>query len=597
MDSSKQKIEYNQILQFSSSSLNINTMLQTKIAEQLKRIIKAKSVEIEVFAPENPKHGHYSTNAALKLAKVLKKNPFEIGEKIKKLLETKKFFERIEVVPPGFINFWISEEILETELKTIIKSEDDYGQSENLKGKKVMLEFTDPNPFKEFHIGHLYTNIVGESLARILEANGARVKRANYQGDVGMHAAKAIWGIKKKMASEKMNLTELAKRTLDYRIKFMGVGYALGDKGFTENEAIKLEIVDLNKKIFALDKDIKEIYQKGRKWSLDYFEKIYKRLGTKFDFYYFEREAGEVGFKIVKDGLKRGLFEESDGAIIFPGEKYGLHRRVFINSQGLPTYEAKELGLAPTKYKDFKYDLSLIITANEIIDYFKVLIMALKQIYPKLGARTRHIPHGMVRFASGKMSSRTGNVVKGEDLLEEVKKGVLKIIEKGERKISAKERGDVAEAVALAAIKYAFLKTSIGSDMVFDFKRALSLEGDSGPYIQYTYARLKSVLRKASGWPKKIDFMLLDTEPEKAVVRELIYFPDAVSRAAERLETNIITEYLYKLAGALNVFYETTPILKADRPLRENRLNLIRAATIVLKNSLRLLGIKAPERM
>ncbi len=579
-------------------------MLKAKIEQLIKKAAASflrksafslrKSALVEVFPPDNEKFGHYSTNIALKLAKLKHKNPLTVAEEIVSKLKTKnlKLFEKIEIAPPGFINFWLSEETIANELKTVVKLKDNYGRLDAMKGRKVIVEFTDPNPFKEFHIGHLYSNIVGEALSRIFEANGAIVKRANYQGDVGMHVAKAVWGMMTKMKREKISLLELGKRTLDYRIKFMAESYAKGAKAFENDAKTKIEIAELNKKIYNLDKEVKDLYKKGRAWSLEYFEEIYKRLGTKFDFYYFERDVGKAGAQVVKDYLKKGIFEESDGAIVFPGEKYGLHRRVFINSAGLPTYEAKELGLAMIKYKNFPCDVSVIVTGNEIVDYFKVLIAAIKQIDPRLGEKIKHIPHGMVRLASGKMSSRTGDVIKGEDLLNEVKKRILKIARSPEAR-----NKETAEKVAVGAVKYSLLKGSLGQDIVFDIGKSLSIKGDSAPYIQYTYARLKSILRKAHNLPQKPDFLLLATDLEKAVMRQLIYFPDAVSRAADLRETNIIADYLFKLANALNSFYESEPILKAEKPLRENRLNLILAATIILKNGLNLLGIKAPERM
>ncbi|MCX6702290.1 MAG: arginine--tRNA ligase [Candidatus Wolfebacteria bacterium] len=576
-------------------------MIKAKIENLLKQAVGKKAATIEVFPPDNEKFGHYSTNIALKMAKIEKANPLLLAEKIVKNLNEKSpknFFEKIEIVAPGFINFWLSEKILSEELKSIIKKDKNYGKSDTWKNKKAIVEFTDPNPFKEFHIGHLYSNIVGETLARIFEKNGAKVKRANYQGDVGMHVAKAIWGMMKKMKSEDLSLAQLSKQTLDHKVKFMGESYSLGAKAFEEDEKAKLEITDLNRKIFALDKEIKDIYIKGRKWSLEYFEKIYKRLGVKFDFYYLESKVAEIGAKLVRENLKKGIFEISEGAVVFPGEKYGLHRRVFINSNGLPTYEAKELGLAPTKFKNFPYDISIIVTGNEIIDYFKVLLAALNKINPKLAKRTKHITHGMIRLPSGKMSSRTGDVIKAEDLLEKIKIGALKTLMSSKReKITKSKEQEVAEMISIGAVKYSLLKASLGSDIIFDFEKSLSFEGDSGPYLQYTYARLKSILRKAGHFPSKTDFMLLKTDSEKSLIRQLIYFPEVIVRAAETRETNIITEYLFKLATAINYFYEKEPILKVLKLLRGNRLNLIHAATIVLKNGLEILGIKTPEKM
>ncbi len=565
-------------------------------------ILGYKSEEIALEHPENPEHGDYSTNIALVLAKKLGKNPRDVAELIAKEITPVKNVEKIEVAGPGFINFFLSREYFFSALQDIQKKKDAYGKRSASKGGKVMVEFTDPNPFKEFHIGHLYSNIVGESLSRLFEATGATVKRANYQGDVGLHVAKAVWGMKKDMESQGMTLQALGKRTLRERVQFLGGAYAKGAKTYEEDAQAKLGIEDLNQKIFALDKAVKELYQKGKKWSLEYFEEIYKRLGTKFDYYYFESEVGKTGLALVQQGLDKGIFEKSQGAVIFPGEKYGLHSRVFINSLGLPTYEAKELGLAPTKYKDFKYDLSVIITGNEIIDYFKVLLAALKKMNPSLAEKTRHLSHGMVRLPEGKISSRTGSVITAESLLQDVKSRVSQIMESSGTEIPAIEKENVAEVIALGAMKYSLLRVGLGKDIIFDFDKSLSLEGESGPYLQYTYARCKSILRKSKPNLVKLSLAKLSltkfTPEEMALLRLLYRFEEVVQEAAEKFSPNLLCNFVFDLAQRYNLFYNTNPVLKAETEETKNfRLLLTASVAQVIKNGLSLLGIVAPERM
>ncbi len=566
--------------------------------------LKVKEVQLE--HPENPEHGDYSTNVALVLAKKLGKNPQEVAEEIigKLKIENWKFLDKVEVAGPGFINFFLSRDYFFSALEDIQKKKDTYGKNSSQKGKKVMVEFTDPNPFKEFHIGHLYSNIVGESLSRLFQAAGAQVKRANYQGDVGLHVAKAVWGMKKDMESHGMTLKALSEKPLTERARFLGNAYAKGAQAYEEDPQAKLEIEDLNQKIFALDKTVKELYQKGRKWSLEYFETIYKRLGTKFDQYYFESEVGKIGLALVQKGLERGIFEKSQGAVIFPGEKYGLHSRVFINSLGLPTYEAKELGLAPTKYKDFKYDLSVIVTGNEIIDYFKVLLAALKKIDPSLAEKTRHLSHGMVRLPEGKMSSRTGNIVTGESLLDEVKARVTKVMDTLGNEIPKEDRAKTAEVIAQGAVKYSLLRVGLGKDIIFDFDKSLSLEGESGPYLQYTYARCKSILRhsklssaKLSSAKLQLSRAKFSTE-EVSILRLLYRFEEVVQEAAEKFSPNLVCNFVFDLAQRYNLFYNTNPVLKAESEEVKNfRLLLTASVAQVLENGLSLLGIKTPERM
>ncbi len=332
--------------------------------------------------PANFQMGDFASNAALKYAGKLHQQPMHVAESIVRNFPQTKGVEKIDIAKPGFINFWISQPYAIQELQTILAQKDAYGKSEKYKGKKILLEYTDPNPFKEFHIGHLFSNIVGESLVRLHEYAGAEVKRANYQGDVGMHVAKSVWGMRKKMKTESMRIEELEQKSLQERIKFLGESYALGARQFEENQTAKDEITTINKQIYLRDPSLLNVYQKGRSWSLDYFETIYKRLDTNygngFDYYFFESEVGDIGLSIVKEFLEKGIFQESNGAIIFPGEKYGLHNRVFINSLGLPTYEAKELGLAVKKYEAYPFDTAIVVTGNEINTTFIIPIIISK---------------------------------------------------------------------------------------------------------------------------------------------------------------------------------------------------------------------------
>lgn len=576
-------------------------ILITEIIEKALRELDITDVVVEIEQPKDTDHGDFSSNVALIVGKVLKRSPRELAKEIVKNIEdgisNVEFLDKVEIAGPGFINFWVSNEVLFKNIQQITEKKDEYGKSDVLKSKRVMVEFTDPNPFKEFHIGHLYSNTVGESLSRLFEANGANVKRANYQGDVGLHVAKALYGLQQKLKNSGFTIHEWEKKDLKERAKFLGEAYALGANAYEENEEAKKEIAELNKKVFEKDSSIQELYEKGRQWTLDYFEEIYKRLGTKFDFYYFESVAGPIGLQLVLENLKKGIFEESEGAVIFPGKKYGLHNRVFINSLGLPTYEAKELGLAPTKYKDFAYDTSIIVTGNEINEYFRVLLKALSLISPDLAAKTTHISHGMVRLPSGKMSSRTGNVVTGESMLDEAKKKAEEIAKNIEYRTENKEKSkdDVSEVIGVGAVKYALLKNGIGKDVKFDFDEVVSFEGNSGPYLQYTYVRTHSILEKAKAKTYEFSARTKLEKEEAEVVRHLLHFQDVIKRAAGEYSPNLIATYLYELAQKFNLFYEKHQIIESKHA--DFRLALTEATGQVLKNGLYLLGIKMVERM
>ena len=574
-------------------------MLREEIRKNIIKTAQAhwpgtKIPEFSVSVPENLEHGDYATNIAMLLGRFLKENPLEIASALAQELNRENAKFSAEAAPPGFINFLVSEKYITEKLD---ETRYEVSVTSKWQGKRIIVEFTDPNPFKEFHIGHLYTNIVGETISRLLEASGAVVGRANYQGDVGLHVAKAIWGMQRRIHDTRITIHDLEEKSLEKRIQFMGESYAESNRAYEEDEKAKEEIASLNKKIFALDPEVADIYSKGRGWSLEYFENIYKRLGAKFDFYYFEREVGETGLQLVKEYLDRGVFEKSDGAIVFPGEKYGLHRRVFINSEGLPTYEAKELGLAPKKQKDFPHDLSIIVTGNEIIEYFKVLVAALIQIYPDLGKKTLHIAHGMVRLPAGKMSSRTGEVVRAENLLNSVKEKVLIRMEASDD-FSAEEKEEVSEKIALGAVKYSLLRVGVGKDIVFDVDTSLNMEGDSGPYLQYTYARFRSILRKAGEGSEKLPSLLSLTEVEKRLSLALLRFGEALEDSANSFSPSTLATYLHNTAMLANEFYHTHPVTQeSDEEKKQFRLKLIQLLTKTLQVGLGILGIDAPEKM
>ncbi len=532
------------------------------------------------------------------------KNPCEVSLRIKdELLQSPKIknhFSKIDVVEPGFINFWLKDEVFIKNIGEILAKGDEYGSNKNLKNKKIIIEFTDPNPFKEFHIGHLMSNAIGESISRLYEAQNAEVKRACYQGDVGLHVAKTI------LAMSELPENSLPQDSAPFqeKVMFLGSAYAVGNDSYESGGNWKQKVNDLNKKIYERNNPIiNQLYDWGRKISLEYFEKIYDRLGMKsqkngkhFDFYFFESETGKRGKEKVEEYLKKGIFTESDGAIIFPEEKSGLHTRVFISSEGLPTYEAKELGLAEIKYGKYKYDTSIIITGNEINEYFKVLLKAIEFIFPEIAKKTKHLSHGMLRLPTGKMSSRTGDVITAMGLLADIEKRILEKI--ADRDLSEEEKSEIAGKVSLAAVKYSILKQSIGKDIIFDFDKSISFEGDSGPYIQYAYVRTQAILRKAD--EEKIaelkDINKVKNIGISDVERLMQKFPEVVEMAAEKFAPNYICSYLVELCRVFNSYYEKNKIV-SDNDIGKYRISLTRVVGIILKNGLNLLGIPVPEKM
>ncbi len=535
-------------------------------------------------------HGDYASSAALVYAKQLAIAPRALAEKIVAGLGTIEGVSRIEIAGPGFINFTLSPAHLAAALEEGRINTEEWGGSVLHKGKKIIVEYTDPNPFKEFHIGHLMSNAIGESIARLHMFAGAEVKRACYQGDVGLHVAKAIWGyinLPDDVATRSANEWEKNRELSQW-----GIAYKLGSARYEEPDGkVKAEIIEINKKVYSKsDTKINEVYDLGRSTTLAHFEELYAILGTKFDFYFFESATGSFGKEIVQSHIDDGVFKVSEGATVYEGEKKGLHTRVFLNSEGLPTYEAKELGLSKMKYEKFPYDTSVIVTGNEINEYFKVLLAAMADVFPELAAKTRHISHGMMRLQEGKMSSRTGNVVTGESLLND-----LTEVARGHAADSrADDKEKLAEEVAVAAIKFQILKGGTSKDIIFDRERALSVEGDSGPYLQYAHARTRAIMEKAkdAGVGGELDASLAPSELARIVYR----FHDIVLHAQKELEPHIVANYLITVASAFNSWYAQEQILDGT-PAAAHKVALTDIVRITLQNGLWLLGIPAPEKV
>lgn len=525
-------------------------------------------------------------------------NIFDYTEALKNNLITE--VGGVEAVSPRFINIHLSKQFFADSIKEVLERQEEFGNTNLLEDQNIIVEHTQPNPFKEFHIGHLMNNAIGESVARILRANGAYTKSVSYHGDVGLHVAKTIWAI---MHSD-FFVSEF--------VGDFGRAYSLGNKAYEEDEEARKQIIEINKKIYDRSyEEVNSIYDKGKVVSLEYFESIYKRLGSHFDEKFFESQSGEVGKQIVLENVGK-VFEEGEaGAIIFKGENFEpkTHTRVFINKEGLPTYEAKEVGLAKIKKDKWAYNRSITITANEQDAFFNVVEVAIGEVFPELKGKLHHLSHGMLKLTSGKMSSRTGDVITAESLIEQVKEKIkekikdpssLEATTRQSRELTEEEKENIAEVVAIGAIKYSILRQAVGGDIIFDFEKSISFEGDSGPYLQYAYVRARAVLEKASHFAKASQDTFTEV-PEGWVnvgVEKLLYrFPEVVEKASKEYSPHHLVTYLTELAGAFNSFYATEKIADESDPSSPYKLAITNAVSVILQNGLKLLGIKTVERM
>lgn len=560
--------------------------MEQKLQDAVREALITMGASDVLFAIEWPAdlaHGDFATNAALAAAKTLGRSPLSIAEELVSKLKDTLGDEaaKIEAAGPGFVNITLTHSAIADILASAAR-DDSWGTGNTNSGRSVMIEYSNPNPFKEIHIGHLMSNVIGEALSRVLEASGARVIRDTFGGDVGPHVAKTLWAIKKK------GMTDLASASE------IGGAYTHGSNAYEENPEAKAEIDALNTQIYDIvakqdtpesltdeERSILALWRKGREVSMEEFARIFAILGTRFDYIFYDSDTTKGGMSVVRNGIERGVFEESDGAVIYRGEKKGLHTLVFITSRGTPTYETKDIGLAFLKEERHPTDEVVIITAIEQIGHFEVVLAALEEIAPLLAKKTKHVPHGLLRLTTGKMASRRGNIITASALIKDM---VTAASEKNTDPL-------VAEQVAVAAIKYMILRQAPGGDIIFDPEKSLSLEGDSGPYLQYALVRAKSVIAQS-------DVAADSTEmPEKIydLERLVIRFPEVARRAEAARAPHLVAQYLTQLAGEWNSFYAQNRIRGGE--YEAYKLTLANAFVATMERGLGLLGIPVPEKM
>ena len=555
-----------------------NILYMEEIRGKLKQAIKNLydfDFDPDLAPAPNNIDADYSTNAPLKLAKELHKPPMQIAEELKaKAWQGDSSMIKSSITPPGFLNFTLDSNYLSESINSLFSDFDANVKSTTYEGKTIICEFSDPNPFKILHVGHLYTSIVGDSIGRLYEYAGARVIRANFGGDVGLHVAKTMYAL-------------LQKDNSNLQIEDIANCYIKGTALYDEDEKAHAEITKLNKEIYKInsenlhDTKLAELYWRGRELSYEYFDQFYDTIGVKFDKYYPESTVASLGLKTVKEQLKNGIYEMSDGAVIFDGDKFGLHTRVFVNKEGVPTYEAKDIGLIFTKWQDWHFDKSIIITGSEQLDYMKVVLKSVEQYAPDLVAKTTHLTHGLVKLPGGiKMSSRKGNFLKAIDVLDMIKDELQN------------EYNSTDGKVSLAATKYAFLKYKMGGDIIFDPKESVKMTGNSGPYLLYSAVRAKKILQNCHN-SKNIDYTYNDYE--KSLAKKLIEYKNVLQDAVTEIAPHKLANYLYELAQVFSRFYENCPV--AGSKEETSRTKLVKVYLNTMTHGLNLLGIKIPEEM
>ncbi|MBT4870211.1 MAG: arginine--tRNA ligase [Candidatus Diapherotrites archaeon] len=526
------------------------------------------------------------------LAKEIKENPVEIAKIISKEL-TSDFLEKVEAKGP-YINFFISKGNLSSSTLSNIFE----GKLINIKEKgKVMIEYSGPNTNKPLHLGHLRNNSLGMAYSNLMEAVGLKVIRANIINDRGIHICKSMLAYQK-FANGKTPESEGKKSD-----HFVGDMYVLYNEKVKENPLLEKEAKELLKKWEENDKETIKLWEKMNKWALDGMKKTYKLFGSEFDEWFFESEffKKKAGHKLVEEGLTKGVFQKEDNGAVAAILEPEIPNKIIMRGDGTALYATNDLGVTQYRFDKFGIDRCFWVVANEQDLYFKQLFSMFDKLGRKWAKDCHHISYGMVNLTSGKMKSREGTVVDADDIITQVKDIALVEIKKRYSDLDEKEIEKRALAIALSAIKFYLLKNAAKKEITFDPVESLSFEGETGPYLQYSFARAKSILRKANEEGKKYkreNFDLLTHDKEKELVIELGKFSSAVEKSFEQFSLHSIAHNLLGIAEKFNSFYHEVPVLKSDsKELLNARLSLVEATTIVIAKGLEILDIVAIEKM
>lgn len=567
--------------------------MKKEVAEILKKALKKKNInlsleEIEklIEIPPSSEIGDFAF-PCFSLASKLKMPPEEIAQELRREIgNPPKDFEDIQEIGP-YINFFIDRKALALNLiKEILEKKENYGKIPISKNPiTTMIEFPSPNTNKPLHIGHLRNMAIGEAVSRISEFNGEKIIRANLNNDRGIHICKSMAAYQMYGKNSKP----------DKNIKsdhFVGKYYSMFGQKSEKNEKLEL----LSHRLLQLweqgDSETIQLWKQMNKWALDGFKETYNKFNIYSDIEYFESQIYEKGKEIILQGIKDGIFEKrKDGAVIINLEKEGLGEKVLLRIDGTSVYITQDIYLAQLKFKDFNLSKSYYITGNEQEHHFQVLFSILK----KLGFKQslKHLSYGMVRLPEGKIKSREGiSGVSADEIINKVQKFVKKELI-SRYKLSKKELEQRSLKIALAAIRYPLLKIDINKDMLFNPKESIAFEGNTGPYLLYSYARASSILKKIKKG-KELLLEELDTQ-EIDLIKKLSEFKDTLEKSYTLLNPALLANYSYSLAQIFNEFYHTCPVIDSEK--QEFRIMLVNAFRQVLKNSLFLLGIDILEEM
>lgn len=590
--------------------MDIKTELQASISKAIAAIYQAENMEVKLEKTNVDFQGDY-TFVVFPLLRISKKNPEttanEIGEWLK---QNEPLVNSVNTVK-GFLNIELND-IIWNRFLTDNWQNQRFCTSTVGGGEKVMVEYSSPNTNKPLHLGHMRNILLGYSVAEILKANGYQVTKANLINDRGIHICKSM------LAWEKFGHGETPSSSGIKGDHLVGKYYVEFDKqnkksiaeliasGVSQEAAEKqspllLETQEMLRKWEAGDQETIDLWKTMNNWVYEGFEKTYSRLGVDFDKFYYESDTYKLGKDLINEGLEKGVFfKKEDGSVWIDLTEDGLDQKLVLRSDGTSVYITQDIGTADEKFKNFGMSKSIYVVGNEQDYHFKVLFLILSKLGKSYAPGLHHLSYGMVDLPEGKMKSREGTVVDADDLIETMKETAKeKTLELGKTQgLSEAELDNLYETLGLTALKFFILKVDPKKRMLFNPKESIDFQGDTGPFVLYTYTRIQSILRQApENWREAKTESPMHAL-EKALVKQLFEFPEAMSEAARTYSPSVLCHYLLELAKAFNRVYNELPILKeADEPLKFRRLQMSSFTSTVIQNALRVLGIKTVERM
>ncbi|RXM75251.1 arginine--tRNA ligase [Clostridium tetani] len=557
------------------------------ISERLSSIIELPIEDIEklIEIPPKPEMGDFAF-PCFQLAKTFRKAPNMIAEELKDKFD-KSNFEKVENLGP-YLNFFVDKSIFSKNvIEKVLEDKDKYGASNEGKGRKALIEYSSPNIAKPFHVGHLFSTAIGNALYKIFTFEGYDCERLNHLGDWGTQFGKLIAAYKRWVDEEAL-VKDPIKELLRIYVKF----HDEAEKDPALEEEGRLHF----KRLEDGEEEEVKLWKRFRELSLKEFEKVYNMLGVEFDSYAGESFYGDKMDAIVEEIDEKGLLVESNGAKVVMLEDYNMPPCIIKKSDGATIYATRDLATAIYRKKTYDFYKSIYVVGLEQSLHFKQVFTTLKLMGHDWADDCTHIGFGLVRFTDRKLSTRKGEVIFLEDLLKESVDKTLEIINEKNSELEDKE--EVAKKIGIGAVIFTYLKNNRERDIVFSWDEMLSFDGETGPYVQYSYARGKSILRKAGEIQGDIDYSKLSSKEEFELIKTLEGFNKSILQAIEKLEPSIVTRYVIEVAKAFNKFYNHNSILNAENEeIKKARIKLVESTCQVIKNALNLLGIEVVEKM